>query len=257
MAPIKFEEHIKEKLEDRRVKPSKQAWDKLSERLDAQDKNKINTPYWWLGIAASIIGVLFVVFQFLNSDTKINISPTIVETEETISQDSITQIANESVLDKDFNKKEKTIKANKSFILTELNNESIVNSDNEKEAVAAIPKEKVRKHKDEITKNDPVLMIQEQLSFEEQQIKDVVAKVEAMKNNNESVSEDDIDALLMEAQKEIRLNNLINETTGVVDANALLQDVEADLDQSFRSKVFEALKSSYNSVKTAVAQRNN
>ena len=96
-----------------------------------------------------------------------------------------------------------------------------------------------------------------ELSFEEQQIKDVVAKVEAMKNNNESVSEDDIDALLMQAQKEIRLNNLINETTGVVDANALLQDVEADLDQSFRSKVFEALKSSYNSVKTAVAQRNN
>ena len=42
----------------------------------------------------------------------------------------------------------------------------------------------------------------------------------------------------------------------MVDAEALLENVEAELDQSFRNKVFEAIKSSYNSVKTAVAQRN-
>ena len=45
--------------------------------------------------------------------------------------------------------------------------------------------------------------------------------------------------------------------TRTVDANALLQDVEEDLQQSFRSKVFEALQSGYESVITAVAERNN
>jgi len=46
----------------------------------------------------------------------------------------------------------------------------------------------------------------------------------------------------------------IHECTGY--ANALLESVEQELDQSFRSKVLEAIKTSYNSVKTAIATRN-
>jgi len=78
-----------------------------------------------------------------------------------------------------------------------------------------------------------------------------------MKAKNIDVTDADIDVLLKEAQKEIIRNRIYNKTTSVVDANALFQDVEAELNQSsFRNKVFEALKSSYNSVKTAVAHRN-
>ena len=40
MAPIKFEDNIKDKLENRRLKPSLDAWDSLSKRLDNQDKRK-------------------------------------------------------------------------------------------------------------------------------------------------------------------------------------------------------------------------
>ena len=50
---------------------------------------------------------------------------------------------------------------------------------------------------------------------------------------------------------------LIREGMKTVDANALLQDVESDLQQSFRNKIFEALKNSYETIKTAVAERNN
>lgn len=256
MAPIKFEEHIKEKLENRNIKPSNQAWDKLSERLDAQQKNKNYKPYWWLGIAASIVGVLFVVSQFWSNNTAVDVIPKVVETQETISQDSIIQIANESILIEDFNEKKRTKKDDKSIIPTDLNRESILGTDNVKESVAVISEEQVKKQENDIS-NKPIDTLKEALSFEEQQIKDVVAQVEAMKNDNKTITEDDIDALLIQAQKEIRLNNLINKNTGLVDANALLQDVEDELDQSFRNKVFEALKSSYNSVKTAVAQRNN
>ena len=41
MAPIKFEEKIKDKLEQRHLKPSADAWDRLSEKLDAV-KNRLN-----------------------------------------------------------------------------------------------------------------------------------------------------------------------------------------------------------------------
>ena len=41
MAPIKFEEQLKDKLEKRTMSPSAESWAKLSDRLDAEDqKNK-------------------------------------------------------------------------------------------------------------------------------------------------------------------------------------------------------------------------
>ena len=89
-----------------------------------------------------------------------------------------------------------------------------------------------------------------------QKIQDVVAQIKNLKENNTAVTDEAIDALLTEAQKEIALDKLYNESTGIVDANLLLQDVEADLEESFRAKVFKALKENFISVKTAVAQRN-
>jgi len=71
------------------------------------------------------------------------------------------------------------------------------------------------------------------------------------------VSDAEINTLLDQAQKEISLHRLYNETTKKVDANALLEDVEADLEQSFRNRAFKAIKSGYKYVKTAVAERNN
>ena len=67
----------------------------------------------------------------------------------------------------------------------------------------------------------------------------------------------EIDALLNAAQKEIELKKLYNEATNKVDANALLQSVEDDLERSFRARVFEMLRSGYQELKTAVAERNN
>ncbi len=81
--------------------------------------------------------------------------------------------------------------------------------------------------------------------------------MEKLKSKNQEVTDEVIDALLLEAQKEIRFNKSYNNSTGIVDANMLLQEVETDLDQSFRSKVFDAIKASFGTVKTVVAQRNN
>ena len=252
MVPNKFEDIIKDKLENRRLKPSADAWDKLSERLDNEDKMKNNTSFWWLGIAASIIGVLFVVSQFLNKAEVVE--PVIVDSPEKIENIEIEPLLSSEKEEASVEVKTNEVSAykkilkQKSVIITEMN------TDKHKNAVAT---HETKKEEKDIKSNKSVAVLKEELSFEEQKIKDVVAKVKALKNDNVAVTDDDIDALLLEAQKEIRLNNIINETTGVVDANALLQDVEADLDKSFRNKVFEAIKSSYNSVKTAVAQRNN
>ena len=250
MAPIKFDEHIKEKLEGRNIQPSNQAWNKLSERLEAQEKNKNYKGYWWLGIAASVIGVLFVVSQFFNNDIKIETTPKVVENPVIIKEDSNMQIANEV----DKNDAIKIENVEKTTNTIKLKTESLIKINQVNEPVVVATTQNINKEEKDIAVK-PLEIIKENLSFEEQQIKDVVAKVQSMESNNKIITDADIDALLEQAQKEIRLNKL--ETTGVVDANVLLQDVEADLNESsFRTRVFEALKSNFNSVKTAIAQRN-
>ena len=58
MAPLKFEEQCKEKLEKRTIAPSDAAWERLSAQLETQKKKR--KPGIWLGIAAGFIGILIV-----------------------------------------------------------------------------------------------------------------------------------------------------------------------------------------------------
>ena len=60
MAPIKFEENIREKLQDRELQPSKEAWNKLAATLEDEPQKK-NNRMLWMAVAASFMGVLFVV----------------------------------------------------------------------------------------------------------------------------------------------------------------------------------------------------
>lgn len=240
MEPNKFENNIKEKLEERRLQPSNDAWDELSERLEQKEEKKINKAYWWLGMAASLVGLLFVAFQFFNTE---EVKPVIVDAPNVIQLKENTQVADEEVeKPKEVLKQEKPIET--------IEKQAI------KDNYVAITKEQVvPKEKNQIV--TPTTVIQEKLTFEEQKIQDVVAKVNELKNQNKEVTDAIIDDLLLEAQKEISFKESYNSSTCIVDAHMLLQEVETDLDKSFRSKVFDAIKASYNSVKTAVAQRNN
>ena len=253
MAPIDFENNIKDKLDERMLKPSTDAWGKLSNRLANQDKKNNKKPYWWLGLAASIVGVLFVVSPFLNNDTKVNDAPKIVNTPEVIQQSKTNRVVvdNDEVID---NVEDVQVKAKRETI-QKVEAQKLVNTKKEQELVASVI-ERTIVSKEKTNSVATAELPKKHMTFEKQKIQDVIAQVQNMQDKNIVITDADIEVLLQEAQKEIKRNRLYNETTGVVDANALLQDVEAELNQSFRSKVFEALKSSYNSVKTAVAQRN-
>lgn len=246
MESNKFDNSIKDKLESRSLQPSNNAWAKLSERLEKEDKKQNNKAIWWLGIAASVVGVLFVAFQFFNTE---EVKPVIVDSPRIIQKNENIQVAVDEV--KVSKGVEKEIQINEKVEKLPLEHDSSIQIN---ENPVAIIKDNNLIKKEEVLQ--PVKVAQESLTFEAQKIQEVVTKVQLLKDSNQEVSDAVIDALLLEAQQEIRLKQLYNETSGVVDANMLLQDVENDLDQSFRSKVLEAIKASYNSVKTAVAQRN-
>lgn len=266
MAPIKFEEQLKEKLEKRAIQPSPEAWNTLSNRLDHQDKKGINKSFWWLGIAASIVGIILVTtFVFDNPETILS-EPVIVDinnnekpkTDVVVSEDIETQ-------------NQEPVKDSKSEI--KLANEEQVVSQKAKSSELSSPKADMNL-KEAVVSNDVKAREQTQIAtetllntsdFEQAKLNDVVAEINRLNTENQGISEEEIDSLLKQAEREILKHRNpsfggargSHENTKTVDARALLQDVEADLEQSFRSKVFEALKSSYVTVKTAVAERNN
>jgi hypothetical protein len=87
-----------------------------------------------------------------------------------------------------------------------------------------------------------------------EKINAIVARLDALALQNSTVTDSEIDALLRKAQDEI-LAQKIFKNLNSVDAMALLNQAETELDLSVRDQLFEALKSGYLKVRTAVADR--
>jgi hypothetical protein len=70
-----------------------------------------------------------------------------------------------------------------------------------------------------------------------------------------AVSEEEINTLLTNAELKIQSEKTLDSKK--VDPASLLGDVEFEMEDSFREKVFTALGDGYNIIKTAVVERNN
>jgi len=261
MAPIKVEERLKDKLEKRTLTPSSESWSKLSDRLDADDKKSRNPIFWWLGIAAGLIILIAVSIQFFNNDDVQEMLPIIVEEQvkeeplesekQNLNETEPIELAIENDVleykkEDDFSVEEPQVINDKKMTHKKMKSKTQLADNNSPtiESNTSIQKEELKKEVQIV--NDKSL------------IKEAIAStLNESKTKNTSVTDKEIDLLLKVANKELFKDKLQNETTTTVDANALLMSVEDDMGQSFRTKVFDALKESYETVKTAVAQRNN
>lgn len=251
MAPIEFENDFKNKLDKRTIAPSDRAWDILSERLDAEEeKTSNNKGLWWISIAASVIGILFVAFQFFNTDVE-PIAPEIVDVEDNVEMpktkvlevNESSSVAVEEVVIED-KVKPKTSK--------EVSQKQPIQSYEASVQVAV--EEEVRKLKKDKDVQQPKQ--KQELGFEAEKAQEVADAMYTLSETEQGISEASIDSLLKAAQRDILLSRMKNEDQITIDAALLLQEVEFELDESFRERVFKAFKSSYGSIKTAIAQRN-
>ena len=269
MAPIKYEEQMKDKLEKRRLQPSPESWAALSNRLDAEQKKNNTSLFWWIGIAASIVGIVFITAMYFNNEPVQNDAQIIVDTQGDVKQDEqqkeknlILEVAKSSneVVVKESNSNTKSLNetvSNPKGATSRTKNTMVIEKLPEQDAIAQSQGTAQEATATSNSVENLADMTNTKLTFEDQKIQDVVAQINALSTNGNKVTDSEIDSLLKKAQKELLSNKLYNENTRTVDANALLQDVEEDLQQSFRSKVFEALQSGYESVVTAVTERNN
>ena len=255
MAPMKFEEQLRDKLEERKIQPSTASWEKLSNQLDEYESSTNKRAYWWIGIAASFIGILMLV-TFLNRETAtMKPEPVIVDTQDVETPFENEESSKSVVADQEVPKealiKEEPVNNNKAT------NQPILKQELQKEQRKLVENSEDNAVAETTVNDKTVEMKKQPITFEEQKAKEVVAQIRALQEQKEVVTDAEIDALLNAAQKEIELKQLYNEATNKVDANALLQSVEEDLERSFRTRVFEMLQSGYKELKTAVAERNN
>lgn len=247
---MQWENNIKKTLEKRRIEPSAASWDSLANRLDTADKKKTKMPFWWMGIAASLIGVLLMTNVFFKDNPADAQKPVIVDVQKPVDKKPLMEpvsgqhLATESETVKNVEMTEKETSINQ-----------LIKDKNTLDLATPIQSNIA---KTEITAtSEQVELEAEKQSFEDKKVSEIVAQINEIKSQGQTVTDANIEALLLKAQKEITFQSVLKESTMTVDANSLLQDVESELQQSFRNKIFEALKNSYETVKTAVAERNN
>ena len=253
MGKLKFEKAFSEKLKSREIKPKAESWEQLSKRLESSEETKKGLGFWWIGIAATVIGAIFIFGSYLNEP--LSNSPGIVdvpvekseEVEENIQKKSSEEIKREEiVLEEKVDEVETVITKPKNVSGEE---KSIIG--NTKSAVAEID--------NSIQVQDPILKEPEVKVAEvpgiSQSIEDAIAEV-VQQENSGNITEAEVDALLAKAAMEISQAENEKFSSENLDAKSLLREVEFEMEESFREKVFEVLKEGYLKARTAVANRN-
>ncbi|MDR6966444.1 hypothetical protein J2X31_000437 [Flavobacterium arsenatis] len=237
-----IENQFREKLNNREIKPSENAWDRLDAMLTVADSNntveekkKTKRSFGWMsrsfGIAASFLVFIMIATFFLSQTEElidVEKSPIVNETiaipsqEEVIKTENITPREKESTIATTENKSNNT---KKSIINQNLinQNQTVVNPQNE-----------VAVHHQPTTDN-------RQLTTENSQLKSDYANVDE----------------LLAAVKKNKTDKLFQDKATVrVNSNDLLSQVDGELELSFRQKVIKSVSKNYQEVKVALSTRN-
>ncbi|MEY8019555.1 hypothetical protein AB8P51_01885 [Muriicola sp. SD30] len=241
MEKNRFDNKIREVLEERTINPSKRSWSVIETQLGSAAATNRGA-YWKYGIAAGFIGIVFI-SGFL-------LSP---KADEPIPGNEVVNSTNETKRDVPAIMEEEP---------SELKSVIAVQSESENES-SYKPEQQMGRNSEiaevlqEDKEEDMQQSAKEILQTEKLDIKiaEVVAQVAILEKSQGIVSDEVIDSLLMEAQAEL-LNERPVQDYARVDALALLADVEEEVNRSFRDQLFEKLKDGYLKVRTAIAYRN-
>jgi hypothetical protein len=249
MAPINFEEHIKKQLSDREIKPSENAWSKISKDIETNNsKNKKGV--FWYAIAASLISLFVVLVYFFKhqGESIMNTNPVVEENKTEIIEGN--NKSNETL--------QKDISTENTVATLDNEKNTPVSNTVQNSKILLIEKDKALNVVNEQSNTLTTLAnnLTEKELVIQYKINDLVAKVDSLELNNIAITDAEVDSLLRRAQNEI-LEQKIFKNNNSVDAMALLNEAENELDASFRDQLFDKLKNGYLKVKTALADRNN
>ncbi|QLC66056.1 hypothetical protein LPB248_07120 [Flavobacterium sp. LPB0248] len=237
MEPNNFEKDFREKLNERKIDPSSKAWDRLDAMLTvAEEKEPIKlnskkSKRKWLYIAASFIGFLLVGTLFFNQNKKSIEVPKSIVVEKEIEKDTAEPILN----DKDSVRTEVAISDKTSKQKT-----------NKQEKVNNQVSNKINKNKSSQIAESSIIIKNNQ---EEQSSNNQNQIAETSKKEN-------VDQLLETAENKVVAQNQTKKAKVKINANDLLNQVDGELELSFREKVITKVNKNLQEVKVALSNRN-
>lgn len=244
-----MEKHIRNKLNTRELPPSPSSWERISAELGDEKEKDRGTTIWRYAIAASFIGVLFLSIWFF-TDQRAGLQPNpsqVVEQNKVQGPTGTIDGKEEHLQQKEvpMTIAQKEVKNDKSKGKTETN--IGVQEEKQSQGIALID--------DRPMEQEPLESLKDSEKVIANKLEEVLAQVSQMENRGD-VSDQEIDSLLMAAQRELLTNEVFSEA-GKVDAMALLNEVELELYDDQRNPLFMKLKEGFFKLRTAVADRNN
>ena len=252
----KLEKHISQKFREREMPPSSKAWERIDKTLGVEKPPQSKRPlFWTVGVAAGLLVVVTLSISYWSTKETESQENIIVEgaSENQVKKEVVTPatVAGQEEFDT-------PIPPNENATLVVEKEQQELTSDtafsktyHDKSGIAENQLETKSPGLGEIvgTENRVNAKIEDKLN-------EVLAQVTAMEDSQIAVTDAEIDSLLLAAQQELLLDKVMQEN-GKVDAMALLNEVEEELDQTFRDQLFDTLKEGFFKLRTAVADRNN
>ncbi|QCE40578.1 hypothetical protein [Psychroserpens sp. NJDZ02] len=247
MAPNKFEKQLKDTLERRTIAPSKTTWSQLDTLLEQrQDKRKVSL--WWLSIAATLVGVCLTVFVFKNQSN--NINGVVEEVKNEIHIPSKTQTVQSDIIVNTEDTNDDTVKVAQEQTQKQ-NNNIVITQPAKKTATKNVVSENLK----------PVVIEDEAIALntassnvvsnvnEESQLEETVIV-------NNQIINNEVDQLLNKAYAKVKAANT-GYKSEKIDANSLLDEIEMTSEKSLKNRLFHAVKSGYETLRTTVVERDN
>ena len=219
MEPNNIEQDFKQKLEQRRIQPSEMAWDRLDAMLSVAENKKPKKNKTWMYMAASLLVFLLVGALFLKQEKQGNNQNGVVTTDS--QPENVTQPV--------------------------INTTTVVAPEVQEEVVVTEKKQEVIK-----TPASKAAVIKEEKIIKVVPVQQQVAVTDAKEPQN-IIQDKDTETLLASVSDNTAPKK---RSTVKVDPNSLLSSVEGELTESYRSKTFQGVVKSFNTVKVAVANRN-
>lgn len=229
----------REELQNRTVNPSSDSWDRLSMKLDSPKVKKKGIKLQLLKYAAAILLLISIGFYFSEPKEKVINSPIIVAPSLKKELNNIPEINNGP-------QSEIAAKPGIYSIEKTINPEPLIPSNMER-----VPEEVVA-----YTVKETEILVN---PLTEKTTNDTLTKTSLQAEtllSEEKVINDEVTRLLYESKIRLLLNNEIT-SNNVVSAQALLNEVEGDLDKALKEKLMEKIANVLNNPKEVVTYQEN
>lgn len=235
MEPNNFEKDFREKLNQRKIEPSDKAWDRLDAMLSvAEEKKQPKNKKRWMYIAASIVGFLLVGTFFFNQKKSVAETPkNNVVIKENLQKDTVVKPDLDVI---------NPVKAEVAISEKTANQNSV----KEEKNLNVKPNKTLKTKSNQIAESSIIIKNNQP----KQSVNNQSLAVETSKKET-------VDQLLESAEKTVVAENSAKPKSKVkINANDLLSQVDGELELSFREKMITKVNKNYQTVKVALANRN-